>query len=551
MVEATAEADPSPAPAQGAGVGVLGWLGFVIATFAAFGIIGAGTSISWVVGFVLSILYTGVLVAFAVFLQRRGAQYVQFVNLLWVLACLFVFIDGAYLSINVLGPLDGTDVTGGDSWTGDSDNDLAALLPNGSSQALQTWSQGAALEQSRGPHFASFGGLLFFPSPASDTQSWPDVLWRSNVSASSVVDPVLEDPRSFVEFGADLFFAASSGGSFQDGVYYVAGGSPEGTVQQLYASSVGSPFQVRALFVDVASSSLYFSAGYYCDNGARTTSLFRSDGTAGGTEALGDAACAATTTGSSGEELPERGSDAEYYGIIFLAAVPMMMLVAYVMYYYEVYAVFANLYGGVATVFVMIFLLLSDDMGNLLEFNKWFFTIYSSTLYLALLALSVMNARSRARVLVATPPWLVEMKTWAVALVAGTFFVIIHVDLEIPFSGEAWAWVLYSVLALLQMAASVVLQRTMPMACGALCAFVLSWKISWETVVLFGGEDWGGGLQMLTVFGLMALLGIGIIVMAVLYASRRESIEAFVLDTMRGQRGEKATGPPGEAAPAP
>eukprot|EP00959_Pyramimonas_sp_CCMP1952_P271163 5669028-Pyramimonas_sp.AAC.1 len=64
---------------------------------------------------------------------------------------------------------------------------------------------------------------------------------------------------------------------------------------------------------------------------------------------------------------------------IFLAAVPMMMLVAYVMYYYEVYAVFANLYGGVATVFVMIFLLLSDDMGNLLEFNKWFFTIYSST----------------------------------------------------------------------------------------------------------------------------------------------------------------------------
>lgn len=541
MGEDAAEAEPSAAPAEGASVGVLGWLGFVIVNFAAFGIIGAGTTISWVIGFVLSILYTGVLVALAVILQKRGAQYVQFVNLLWVLACLFLFIDGVYMSINVLGPLDGTDVTGDDSWT--SDNDLSALLPNGASQALQDWSQGGALDYGQGPHFATFGGLLFFPSPPSDDQSWPDVLWRTNVSHSSVVDPVLEDPRSFVEFGAELFFAARSAGSSQDGVYYVDGASPEGTAQLLYSSvDSTSSFQVRALFVDVASSSLYFSVSYYCDDSGYTESLFRSDGTPSGTDNLRDSSCVGTTTSSNGE-LPERGADAEYWGIIFVAAIPMMALAAYVMYSRQIYGVFANVYGGVATVCLMIFLLASDDMGGLLEFNKWFFTIYSSTLYVALLALAVVRD--------SLPEWLEEMKTWAVALVAVTFFNIIHVDLEIPFSGEAWAWVLYAVLALLQMAASVVLKRTMPMVGGSLCAFVLSWKISWETVVLLGGEDWGGGLQLLTVFGLMALLGIGIIVLAVVYASRRESIEAFVQDAIRRWRGEKAIEPSSEAASAP
>jgi hypothetical protein len=235
------------APAQGASVGVLGWLGFVIVNFAAFGIIGAGTTISWVIGFGLSILYTGVLVALAVILQKRGAQYVQFVNLLWVLGCLFLFIDGVYVSINILGPLDGTDVTeGGPGFGfGDNSNDLAALLPDNASQALQEWSQAGAFQSQQGPHFASFGGLLFFPSPASVAQSWPDVLWRSDVSNSSVVDPVLEDPRSFIEFGADLFFAAKSEGENQDGVHYVAGASPEGTAQLLYSSSASS-FQVRA-----------------------------------------------------------------------------------------------------------------------------------------------------------------------------------------------------------------------------------------------------------------------------------------------------------------
>jgi len=534
------DAEAAVAVPKASSVGVLGWLGFVIVNSAAFGIIGVGSSISWVLGFLLSGAYTVVLIVFAVLLQRRGEQYSQFVNLLWVLACIFLFIDGLYLAINVIGPLDGTDVTnggGGGGWE-PVNNDLSLLLPDGASQALKTWSQETNIDTS--PFFASFNGLLFFASPASGTESWNDVLWKTDVATSSKVDPVLSTPRSFVEFNSNLFFDArqdtQTGGGSNEGVWYIAGSAPSGSAQKLFGSSSNS-FNVNDLFVDTASSSLYIKTSDYCDNVGYIESVFKSDGTTAGTVDLRTDGCpvVTTTTTSSGDTGSiVRANDAEYWGIMFVAAGPMMGLATYVMFSRQIYGVFANLYGGVFVVFLMIFSLASDDINNLFTFQKWFWTIYSSALYLALLALSVTREK--------LPEWLEEMKTWAVALAAISFFVVIHIDLEIPFSTKAWAWVVYGLLVLLQFGASVVLQRTTPMVFGALGAFVVAYKVSWETVRLIGGDDWGG-LQMLTVFGLMALQGIGIIVLAVVYASKRDSIEAMVQNTFRKCRGEKPLQP--------
>jgi len=534
------DAEVAVAVPKASSVGVLGWLGFVIVNSAAFGIIGVGSSISWVLGFLLSGVYTVVLIVFAVLLQRRGEQYSQFVNLLWVLACIFLFIDGLYLAINVIGPLDGTDVTnggGGGGWE-PVNNDLSLLLPDGASQALKTWSQETNIDTS--PFFSSFSGLLFFASPASGTESWNDVLWKTDVATSSKVDPVLSTPRSFVEFNSNLFFVArqdtQTGGGSNEGVWYIAGSAPSGSTQKLFGSSSNS-FNVNDLFVDTASSSLYIKTSDYCDNVGYIESVFKSDGTTAGTVDLRTDGCpvVTTTTTSSGDTGSiVRANDAEYLGIMFLAAGPMIGLATYVMFSRQIYGVFANLYGGVFVVFLMIFLLASDDINNLFTFQKWFWTIYSSALYLALLALSVTREK--------LPEWLEEMKTWAVALAAISFFVVIHIDLEIPFSTKAWAWVVYGLLVLLQFGASVVLQRTTPMVFGALGAFVVAYKVSWETVRLIGGDDWGG-LQMLTVFGLMALQGIGIIVLAVVYASKRDSIEAMVQNTFRKCRGEKPLQP--------
>lgn len=529
----------TPPVQEEASVGVIGWLGFVIVNFAAFGIIGAGTGISWVVGFVLSTLYTVLLAVIAVQLFKRGPRYGQFVNLLWVLTCLFVFIDGLYIAINVVGPIDGEDVTV--DFSPPPTDDLAALLPENASQALQEWSQDAKT-YSNYPGFAVFGGYVFFSSPAS-AEGYENVLWRSDVGSSSLVEPNLSSPRGFVEFGSKLVFVARQmpSASYSDEVWFLDGASAAGAAERLFAAGSGSgQTQVSSLFVDADSSSLYFKASYYCD-GWYVWSIFQSDGTPGSAVNLRGDSCASTTTGSSqGSGGPAGGTDAEYWGVVFLAAVPMLALATYVVLTRQMPGVFANLYGGVAVVFLMGFLLATGDTGDLLAFNKWFYTIYSSLLYVALVAVSALRDE--------LPQWLEEMKTWAVALAAGTFFVIIHVDLEIPWAGEAWAWVVYSILALLQMAASVVLARTVPMICGACSAFVISWKISWETVILFGGDEWGSDLQLLTVFGLMALLGLGVIALAVLYASRRSEIEGAVRSALRRWRGEKAPMLPTEAA---
>merc|ERR1712113_328339 len=141
----------------------------------------------------------------------------------------------------------------------------------------------------------------------------------------------------------------------------------------------------------------------------------------------------------------------------------MLVTASFIMVTRKMPGLFANLYGGIAVVFLMIFLLLNDSTNDLFSFNKWFFTIYSSALWVAIIVVSILKEK--------LPEWLEEMKSWAVTLVAGTFFVIIHFDLEVPFTNEAWAWVVYAVLALLQMMASVVVSRTFPMVCGAISAF--------------------------------------------------------------------------------
>merc|ERR1712032_1066877 len=192
---------------------------------------------------------------------------------------------------------------------------------------------------------------------------------------------------------------------------------------------------------------------------------------------------------------------------------------------------FANLYGGVAVLCLMIFLLVSDGTSNLLEFNKWLFTTYSSVLWIALIALSIVKEE--------LPGWLDDMKSWAVTFVAVTFFVIIHIDLEVPFTDQAWRWVVYTILAILQMLASVVVARTLPMVLGAIGAFVVAYKISWETVRLMSGGTWGGQLELLTMFAFMALQGIGIIVLAVWYASKRAEIETAILGNIRTWVGQR------------
>jgi hypothetical protein len=505
-------------------VGVIGWLGFVIINFAAFGIIGAGTVISWMMGFVLSGLYTAALVTLAFWLHKRGTRYRQFTNLLWVLGCLFVFIDGFYLAFNLIG----TDDVSAGVYEPLSADDLASLLPENSSEALRSWVRDEASSGSSHPGFETFGGHLFFVSPAGSDARSVDALWRSDATTSALVQPhLLANPRGFVEFGSRLYFAARSNTSSGDGVWFVGGASPTDPAQVLFGDDSGyGPAQLGGLFADGDSSSLFLKVAYSCGS-QYIWSIFKSDGTSNGTVNL-RGECAPTTTAAIDEAESKHHAKRRdmYWGIVLLAAVPMITLATVVMLRFQMPGLFANLYWGVAVVATMVFLLAGEgNQDNLLDFNRWFYTTYNSALYVVLIVLSVVKDE--------LPEWLEEMKSWAVAIVGVTFFVIIHFDVDFSWDMPAWGWAIYAVLALLQMASSVVLSRALPMVCGSLSAFVISWKISSETVELLGGDSWGEGLRMLATFSLMALLGIGVIMLGVAYAERRSQVERAVRSVLR------------------
>merc|ERR1719433_1135090 len=100
----------------------------------------------------------------------------------------------------------------------------------------------------------------------------------------------------------------------------------------------------------------------------------------------------------------------------------------------------------------MVYLLAVDrDTSNMETFLKYFITIYSAAQKVGIFVISVLMPELQQQ-------WLDELKSWAVVFVTGTFFIIIHIDLEIPFNTDAywWRWVIYALLSLELMVFSIV-----------------------------------------------------------------------------------------------
>jgi len=294
--------------------------------------------------------------------------------------------------------------------------------------------------------------------------------------------------------------------------------------------------RLRHLFVDTASSSLYFKAQRYC----YSDEVFRSDGTANGTMSLSQQDCATPPNGTNpGTGTSDRPSNAQLWSLIFLACLPMLVLASVVLVRLQMPGPFLNLFGGVLVAVVMMYLLAADrDTSNLDTFLKVFITIYSAGQKVGIFIISVMRPELKQ--------WLDELKSWAVVLVMGTFFIIIHIDLEIPFTpGYWWNWVIYGLLSLELMIFSIVVSRTMPMVLGAIGAFVVAWKIAFE-IVDKAFKFTSSEVQTLIMLGILGSQGVGIILAAIYYAGRQKAIDSWVRKLFSGCATGKQTGDAGE-----
>lgn len=348
-----------------------------------------------------------------------------------------------------------------------------------------------------------------------------------------MVTPELHDANSFVEFDSTLVCLAASSSPREMWQLDMFGTAtrvgnllPRGTVDG----------RLLQLLAENSTSTLYIKAQYRCGHCWQwiDTILNTSQLSNGATDARGEDPCSSFCQNTSaGMDLPMGRSSggptsATLWGVIFVAALPMMVLAGVVLVKKQMPGLFVNLYGGVVVVVVALYLLANMDDEQLLgnrfgNFLKVFLTTYSVLLWLIIAAWSLFRP--------APPEWLEELRSWAVAFVGVSFFVIIHVDLRIPFDDEAWRWILYALVTLWQLLLSAVVSRTVPMVAGAIGLFVIAWKVSYEIVDL---ADLGGGeLKLLAMLAILALQGMAIILGAIAYAGNRDRIEEMVRATLR------------------
>jgi len=179
-----------------------------------------------------------------------------------------------------------------------------------------------------------------------------------------------------------------------------------------------------------------------------------------------------------------------------------------------------NLFFGFFALVLNLYLLFcwpqhEDDFERLSTFVKTFLTVYSTA---ALVFIAVVAARLRDRS--ERFEWVM---TWAVAIATPTFVCALQWLLQVPFGNSSWwSWVVYAVVCAFLMVYSIFVSRVLPMMLGCFSTCFLLWHLATSAADLLGLE---GALVRLLI---LALLGIGVFVMAVQYGKYRDGLESSV-----------------------
>lgn len=521
------------------GVGVLGWLGFFVLNIAACGIIGLSTTFGWQIGFTVICGYTVALLGMASCLHQYEKRYYYLEDLLWLLGCTFVFVCGAYISVNVVRPwrlhsLESAHIP--IQSEGDQIQDVL-LSHNINKSTLLAW----ALNHDEGPFedHINFAGFNFFGGFMEENGM--RALLCSDTNLTSKVDPGLILRSRFVLFRNDIYFLASE----------VPETLSERSSKGLYKLTIEGAQNRRADLVKVfkdrndnlqdvrdlvfEAGKLYFKASDIC-SGITISSVFQSDGSAAGTIDLrGPNPC---------DSIPDRRSDPErsdtdycywsgysvprttLWSIICLGDIPMMVLASLILSRKRSPGVFVNIYYGLAVAIILLYLVEETNRDRIESFLKWFITLYTAVALVAIASVSLLAKH--------LPIVLELLKDWVLVVAGIPFFLMVHIDFDIPSTKVWYNWLVYCCIVALHMLLSMVVQRTLPMVLGAFGAFVLAWQLAVEIErAIFHYDEFNK--RSLIVLALLALQGVVIIVGAVFYSSQRAGIEDWRRNSPKGQ----------------
>jgi len=530
-------------------VGVLGWLGFIIVNSAAWGMIGVGHSIIFVIGFGFNLVYALGLMGMATWLEKRdNGKFRQFVNLLWVLAAAFVCVAGVTIAAKI-GPEFPSGGGGGghDSSSGNhsthppkpdvGSHTLPSLLPNDADAKLQDWAKSVQYD-SHSASFVLFDDHVLFSGKNGKNEG--TIMQAASNGAIKEVTPKLQEPSWFAESKDSLFFMADEKGSYQRAIWRINKGDATVATKFVSEDNLGEVMQskddirdIKQLFVDKSNSNetLYFKVNYKCaDCYDYVDTIFRSDATVSGTADLRGEVCSmlCIPDDHNDNDYPyyDRGNDlVTKYLVVFLGLIPMMALSGFVMATKHLHGPVLNLYIGVIGVVVITHSIMFNEAG-INQFLKWFLSLYSAVVYIALGIWSLQDESAPHGF--ERPDkkdhWLEELRTWSVAVNGILFCFMVHIVLEVPITEFGGSWFLYSIAILVQLFLAALLKRIVPMICGAQGLFVMAWYIATK---LSAFADFGYEVRALTTMAILAVQGVVIIAGAIYYSKNRMRIERF------------------------
>lgn len=342
---------------------------------------------------------------------------------------------------------------------------------------------------------------------------------RANHVSVDYVPPGVMDAHSFIEHNGDLFFIGRvlEGGEC---LWGMRGGGDAIILQQFQPG-----FRLRHFRRNESLGAFFFQAVGLC-GWFRSITEFRSNGTVEGTEGIegteGDFPGLVDLCLKLASGMEWRPPTGRLLSILLLGILPQTGLATYLLIWKKVPGVFLNIFVGAYSATFILWILMKGMAVNLLLFLQASTMTYATTACVAVALNQVLwsNVSSDSS-------FVEELGTWASSISCISFFGAVHLALNIPSDGpEGWAWPLYGILILPQIAFALLMRRTTPMALFIAGALVLLYKAILEILNPRIGlpADLSRALQL----GVFYAIGGFVLLILLVYHDNKAFLEAVV-----------------------
>lgn len=495
------------------------WLGALLVNASFVGLISWGTATFWPVGLGLAIAYTALLFVVARCLGSRDDVPSFVIDILLLLGVVGIGASGSILAFNVLGCGSPRSVGGGSGGSSLSTWSFPSAAANGSVDVL-IWAAQDRWFSGSGASFAyePVSNDLFFTGRNASTVNQvarDNALWRSPAGGPPVlVDSTLRSPQDFVLVAQHVCFVAWGPWSGPSLIHCYA---PNGVISPLTFSDQFGPESLLA-----AEGNLYFKASapfgstpnegvvYRAEPPFTTATLLSVPSDLGGFPPPPPP----LAPGAS----PPEGCDSESgfrtmaIGMLFLATLPSLVTSVVLWWRLKAPSMSFATFCAISALAINIYAIVQPGGQNAGDFFKWWFFSFGSAYLITFITLRLQNR--------------VDLNTfrWAIDVGCIAYVAAMHAIVEVPFSSDAWRWVVYQFTFLLPMLLIALVSAStttgLPLVLASAAIFIDAYKLAYELTQLVADP----GLKTFLMFAILGIVGLGVVGAGLAYNWNQQAI---------------------------